>query len=193
MPTNSAVFLRVPLVTHAHLDPAGFGSRGSGAARMPYPRRGGRGGENCSSPRKRNCWVLKGDLNLCMKGRRVFAPDLVLPASAFYFGWAFSASFWAVPVPVKRVPPEPSPAAGCHRPGRGVPWGALRCAPLPQPGSPAWLSPGFPIDVSHLQRALCCCFFFIFLFFLLHFLLHKSHLSICLLLEALFLSSSPFL
>lgn len=68
------------------------------------------------------------------------------------------------------------------------PWlgSAVLCTELPVPGP--WLSPGFPTDVSHLQRELCCS-----IFFLLYFLLHKSHLFLFLLSESSILSSSPFL
>lgn len=161
--------------------------------------------------------MLKGDLNVCMKGSRVFAPDFLLATFAFYFGFAFSPSFWAVLFSLESVSAcEPFPAAGCARcragQGPGTRLRSWRCReppgtmPEPRPGD-AMPSAALP---SLGPQLLCLCFLQAFLlmfhtfrqcstaagllfFLLLYFLHHKSHLSVCLLLEALFLSSSPFL
>lgn len=162
----------VPLLTHRHLDPADSAP----AAARPW----GGGRESCSCPPRKNCAVLKGDLNLCVKGSRVFVPDFILPAFAFYFGLAFSPSFWPVLCFPLDVSCCVSPAAGCPLPSGVSPAGCPSrarsrfrswgwCSPLPssRPGSRAFaFSRLFPIDVSHLQRVLCCCYFFFFIVFL---------------------------
>lgn len=69
---------------------AGAGEPGS---RPGAVRRGGRGGENCSSLWKGTGSVLKGDLNLCTEGSRAFALGFVLAAFTFHFGLTFFSSF----------------------------------------------------------------------------------------------------
>lgn len=141
----------VPLLTHRHLDPADSAP----AAARPW----GGGRESCSSPPRKNCAVLKGDLNLCVKGSRVFVPDFILPAFAFYFGLAFSPSFWPVlcfPLDVSR---RVSPAAGCplrsgvSPPQRGVPSGMFQQSPQPVPE----LGLVFPAPLLP-PRLSCLCF-----------------------------------
>lgn len=87
---------------------------------------------------KSNCLVLKGDLNLCMKGSRVFALDFILAFYfyflAFYFGFAFSPSFQPILFfPLSRSSHEPVPAAPAPVPRAGQP--PRGCAPCLAPGS----------------------------------------------------------
>lgn len=154
-----------------------------------------------------------------MKGSRVFAPDFLLATFAFYFGLAFSPSFWAVLFSLGSVSAcEPSPAAGCARCGAGQGPGtqlrSWRCRELPGTTPEPWPGDAMPSAAlpSLGPQLLCLCFLqafllmfhafrqcstaaglFLVFFFYCCLLRHKSHLSVCLLLEALFLSSSPFL
>ena len=150
MPTNGAVFSRRPerAVTHLHLDPADLAPAaaerdGRRAARLLDAWRGGRGTESCSSRGKMKCSVLKGDLNLCMKGSRGFAPGSVLAAFPFYFGLAlflFLGPFSLLQaVSLLQLRDVPAAAPGSELGGPGAPQhraGVLagRCrAPLPSP------------------------------------------------------------
>lgn len=135
---SSALAGEVPLVTHVHLYPAGSRSCSCCcscscsccccSARCCARTEVAVAGSTALLRGKSNCLALKGDLNLCMKGSRVFALDFILAFYfyflAFYFGFAFSLSFQPVLFsPLSRSSHEPAPAAP---------------APMPRSGQPQW-------------------------------------------------------
>lgn len=130
---SSALAGEVPLVTHVHLYPAGSRSCSCCSCCCCSARCCARtevavAGSTALLRGKSNCLALKGDLNLCMKGSRVFALDFILAFYfyflAFYFGFAFSLSFQPVLFsPLSRSSHEPAPAAP---------------APMPRSGQPQW-------------------------------------------------------